>query len=611
MAVASLRTTDSGAAHAPVHVRHIPYPLGELTSRHEEPQVCALQTNQTCSTPLKLTSTIKLRGGGDSEAGSQPYGDDDNYMSTQAYGDNDDDEEASHLVRLVNGQLTGVAALLPDGIITDILALGRMDQAGQRESAVIGAEALTVATLLLEDSNKGRRPQVSCLQADIQLEDGILTFTTKGQSFSLINEIPFHAKVKKCMRSDRLYNGDLLRLGGGIDGKPPPGGNFSEFIYRIEAPALGERPPPSISIQGVAKAAAPSKPAAASVEGAAKAAATPNIEQPTPPRLIAALGNPNPDIALDPTPKARTLLRSNTDDAAHVVATRVGSFDLHSLHNTAISVSKGSAGSWVQLVAGRQMALRDGDRVSLVSGGKYMCKLPRPAAAAPAAATSSTVASGLPPTSHEAQAQELAVMATREAQIVGELTSGLQGKQLRVAQRNFLAAHDALVDVALGAAAEQDPVHAARVASNKLAKVANDGEKKRRREEVSHDCASAKAQRREDHRQPQGRAPGGPPKGHGSHAASAKRDRRTFEARTVARKARRVGDDVRRVEISANGRRGNGGRGSSERGKGKGGGKGSSKGGSKDSGKGGGKGGGKAAWGGGGKGKGNGSDWNH
>ena len=119
-----------------------------------------------------------------------------------------------------------------------------MDQEGQRESAVIGAEALTVATLLLEDSNKGRRPQVSCLQADIQLEDGILTFTTKGQSFSFINEIPFHAKVKKCMRSDRLYNGDLLRLGGGIDGKPPPGGNFSEFIYRMEAPALGERPPP-------------------------------------------------------------------------------------------------------------------------------------------------------------------------------------------------------------------------------------------------------------------------------------------------------------------------------------------------------------------------------
>jgi hypothetical protein len=40
-----------------------------------------------------------------------------------------------------------------------------------------------------------------------------------------------------------------------------------------------------------------------------------------------------------------------------------------------------------------------------------------------------------------------------------------------------------LVGVAVGAASHSDPVHAAHVASSKLTKVANDGEKKRRREE--------------------------------------------------------------------------------------------------------------------------------
>ena len=295
---------------------------------------------------------------------------------------------------------------------------------------------------------------------------------------------------------------------------------------------------------------------------------------------------------------------------AQVVATRVGGFDLHSLHDTAVSVSKGAAGSWVKLAAGRQMALRDGDRVSLEGRGEFICQLPRapqPTAAAPPISTAAATAAGdIILASRETQAHELVSLTAREAQIMGELTSGLQGKQLRAVQRNLSAAHDAFVGVALGAAADQDPVHAARIASNKLAKVANDGDKKRRREETSDDRASAKAQRRENHRQPQGRAPGLPPKGHGTQTARpAKRDRRTFEGRTVARKIRRVGDEARHVEISSQGRRGGYGRGGGRSGRGGHGSGGHSFGGKgKGRGKGGGKGNDRGATHGGGRGKG-------
>ena len=133
----------------------------------------------------------------------------------------------------------------------------------------------------------------------------------------------------------------------------------------------------------------------------------------------------------------------------------------------------------------------------------------------------------------------------------------------------------AFVGVALGAATGAPSEHTVRVAANQLKKVADDVDKKRRREEKATGSAASQAQRRANHavpdpRAPVGRAPGGRP---------AKRDRRTFEGRTVARKKRRVEEDRRRVEIvggSGKGSgKGSGGTGSGGKGGGKGSGKGS------------------------------------
>eukprot|EP00966_Prymnesium_polylepis_P319582 7376027-Prymnesium_polylepis.1 len=102
------------------------------------------------------------------------------------------------------------------------------------------------------------------------------------------------------------------------------------------------------------------------------------------------------------------------------------------------------------------MALRDGDRVRLSGANvvaEYVCRLPPPLVAAAPAAPPPLPQRPLEPVplpaSSEAQARELAALAAREAQLVGELTSGLQGGEKRAAQRNLKAAHEALVGVAL------------------------------------------------------------------------------------------------------------------------------------------------------------------
>ena len=68
-------------------------------------------------------------------------------------------------------------------------------------------------------------------------------------------------------------------------------------------------------------------------------------------------------------------------------------------------------------------------------------------------------------------------------QLVSEFTSGLHGAEQHATSATSRLRATRLVGVAVGAASHSDPVHAAHVASSKLTKVANDGEKKRRREE--------------------------------------------------------------------------------------------------------------------------------
>ena len=449
-----------------------------------------------------MKSGIKLRGGTGSDdlEQSQRFGDDD-LQATQGYGDNDDDGVERCLVRWANGQPTGVAVALPDGTTLDILALGRMNQEMRREPAVAGAEALTVTTLLLEDSTTDRPPQVSRLQAEIQLQDGVLTFITKGQSFSFINETPLHATSKKYKRSARLYHGDLLRLGGDIDGNP--GGSFSEFIYCVEASELGERPPPSSSTPP-ASVAATSAPATSAAS-----------------QLITAAG-----VTFDVStkPKSRTVLPGS---AGFIAATRDGHFDLHTQGN--ISYLQGTTGSWVQLHAGQQRRLHSDDRIK-VENVEYTCRLPKPAMLELSTPRDSTPDPGTA-ISSTAAAAELSSLAVRQAELTAGIVKGKTGKERSAALRSLGAAHNAHVSVALAAVDGSEPEQAVRIAANQLSKVANDYDKKRRREGKAADSAAGKAQRRDDHTLPRiaiGRAPGG----------TKKRDRhgdsRNFNNRTIA-----------------------------------------------------------------------------
>ena len=291
------------------------------------------------------------------------------------------------------------------------------------------------------------------------------------------------------------------------------------------------------------------------------------MPEPAPACLVSVDGTTT--LRLDAAPRAKTML---FDGTASVSATRVGGFDLH-IKRAGVSYARGESAATAPLRAGEQRALHDGDIITLDVGTRVMefvCKLPKehsrvpgrepvassltattlfatasPSAVAALAADSSTAAGETP----DELAARLAVLAQEEGLIRAKLTSGLTGREQREAQRSLSAAHDALVGVALSAAAGTSAEHAARVASNQLKKVADDADRKRRHEEAAHAAASAKAQRREDHAPPAppqprpdvGRAPGSKP---------AKRDRRTYENRTVARKKRRLAQDERRhVEI--------------------------------------------------------------
>ena len=152
-------------------------------------------------------------------------------------------------------------------------------------------------------------------------------------------------------------------------------------------------------------------------------------------------------------------------------------------------------------------------------------------------------------------ASELAALAAREAQVRSELTAGLRGAERQAGQRALSAAHDAFVGVALKACAPpEERQQAVRQAAGKLSKAANDGEKKRKRDEVSREMKEAKAARLHK-----------ATSGHGGN----RRDRRDFANRASIRKRHRVANDARQPMGRAPG--GKGGKGGKGRKGGKGG----------------------------------------
>ena len=262
-------------------------------------------------------------------------------------------------------------------------------------------------------------------------------------------------------------------------------------------------------------------------------------------------------ITIDAAPKAKASL---ADGAAFVVTTRNGNFDLHA-RSDGIGYCGGAEGSWVQLSAGSQRALRDGDKLSLAGGGEYTCRLPPRAAAAappkPAAAAPAATGQQQQQRAPAEAAQELAALTTREAQVTSELVGHLGGKQRSEAVRSLKIAREAYVSVAVGAASADGPAHAVAAAAGSLKKVSNDVGKKRRREGKAAESNASKAQRLQQHAPPSaplGTAPGG-----ARTPKAAKRDRRAFNNRTVIRKDKRVAPkmldriDVKHLQRAANG----------------------------------------------------------
>ena len=71
--------------------------------------------------------------------------------------------------------------------------------------------------------------------------EGKLNFVSLGKSYNHVSGMPLHENPKtRCRSRVQIYNGDEIRLGGNVDGET--GGGFSDFIFLVNAPALGDRP---------------------------------------------------------------------------------------------------------------------------------------------------------------------------------------------------------------------------------------------------------------------------------------------------------------------------------------------------------------------------------
>ena len=163
-------------------------------------------------------------------------------MCTQAFGDEDGEEEAElgALTWLVGGEPEGHAINLPGASGAHIVCFGRERQPAARSGP--DDRTLTVDTLLLKDPALGPKPNVSGLHAEISFAGSNLVFTALGKSYSFINEQPYHSASKIYPRDERLFDGDVLRIGGNLRGRP--GGEYSKFVLRVDHPPLGERPAP-------------------------------------------------------------------------------------------------------------------------------------------------------------------------------------------------------------------------------------------------------------------------------------------------------------------------------------------------------------------------------
>ena len=516
----------------------------------------------------------RLRGGGgeaEGEGASQDFGEGDGLeaaCATQAFCDDDDDAagDVAVLAWRRDGQAAGVAAALPkEG---EVLAIGRDEQPALR------GDGVAVRSLRLVDGRPHGQKVVSSLQAEIVCRQGAMVFVSKGQSFNFLNGKPLHAKSKKLDSSAQLFDEDVLRLGGDLDGKPM--GGVQDFVLRVEASSLGRRPEAAPAAEPAA-APAPAAPsggddAPRGADAAAAAAAAPKL---TP-------LDPAGGAAIVLASAAAPPLNRTSVAAGFITSNRNGSFDLHAT-GEGVAYCRGAAASWVNLAPGSQRQIAAGALVE-ISGVRYRCDVPAwrvgaaPAVSAAAAVSNAAgaaganeaavAATGLRPA---AAAEELAAMAARTAQLHAGLAAGLTGQARSQALGGLRKLQAAQVTAAI-AIAEGEPLRGLKQAAGQVAKAKNEAEKRQRRDGADGDRAAAKAQRRERHAD-KAAAPrrgvaggghgGGGGSGGGGGGGGIRKDRRTYPNRTVARAAnRRATDERRRVRFVGGGSSGGGGGGS-------------------------------------------------
>ena len=92
------------------------------------------------------------------------------------------------------------------------------------------------------------------MHAELRVEGGEMHFHQLGASFSFVNELPVHVRSAGRPSSTRVFDGDTLRLGGNLDGKPHSG--LRRFMFRLDAPSLGKRPTETVPPSAAAAAPA-------------------------------------------------------------------------------------------------------------------------------------------------------------------------------------------------------------------------------------------------------------------------------------------------------------------------------------------------------------------
>ena len=152
----------------------------------------------------------------------------------------DDEEEVppARLVRMASNTETDMYEALPGE--QEVLVLGRLVSGPTRLEEGV---TKNVRTVLLIDYDRAADCQlVSRQQAEVRWDGGALVLQAKGTRPTFVNGAPLWSAATNGSTRASIFDGDVIRLGGGYDGRPDAG--YDKFVYKVVAPAVGGRRAP-------------------------------------------------------------------------------------------------------------------------------------------------------------------------------------------------------------------------------------------------------------------------------------------------------------------------------------------------------------------------------